>query len=314
MKGMKRRTIKEILRRKIDAWIKSLDDPELRELCKRDVIVTGGCIASMMLGEKVNDYDIYFRTKETTLAVARYYVKKFIDGGSKVKHGFRSCEGREANITVFEEPDRVGIKVQSAGVAGEGVTEGYEYFESLPDGEAENYLDEALKRDEEDESKDKPKYRPIFLSTNAITLSDKVQIVLRFFGEPDEIHANYDFVHCTCYWRSEDNHLELRPEALEAMMARVLVYRGSRYPICSAIRTRKFIERGWQINAGQYLKMAFQITDLDLTDIKVLEDQLTGVDTAYFMEMIDLIQAWMKDHNEDKVDRSYVVQLIDRMF
>src|SRR3546814_1364029 len=49
-----------------------------------------------------------------------------------------------------------------------------------------------------------PTYRPVFMSTNAITLSDKIQIVLRFYGEADAIHENYDFVHCTNYWTSKD--------------------------------------------------------------------------------------------------------------
>src|SRR3546814_2013322 len=50
-----------------------------------------------------------------------------------------------------------------------------------------------------------PTYRPVFVSTNAITLSDKIQIVLRFYGEADAIHENYDFVHCTNYWTSKEN-------------------------------------------------------------------------------------------------------------
>ena len=48
------------------------------------------------------------------------------------------------------------------------------------------------------------------------------------------------------------------------LLARQLVYQGSKYPICSMIRTRKFLQRGWHINAGQYLKMAFQVSELDL--------------------------------------------------
>src|SRR3546814_939057 len=55
-----------------------------------------------------------------------------------------------------------------------------------------------------------PTYRPVFMSTNAITLSDKIQIVLRFYGEADAIHENYDFVHCTNYWTSKDANLTLR--------------------------------------------------------------------------------------------------------
>src|SRR3546814_17023564 len=131
-----------------------------------------------------------------------------------------------------------------------------------------------------------PTYRPVFMSTNAITLSDKIQIVLRFYGEADAIHENYDFVHCTNYWTSKDANLTLRQPALESLLCKELRYVGSKYPVCSVIRLRKFIRRGWVINAGQILKMMMQVSELDLTNPAVLQDQLTGVDSAYFIEQI----------------------------
>ena len=156
----------------------------------------------------------------------------------------------------------------------------------------------------------KPKYRPIFLSTNAITLANKVQVILRFYGEPDEIHANYDFVHCTNYWRSDDGSLTLRAEALEALLARELLYVGSKYPVCSVFRLRKFIKRGWTINAGQILKILMQISALDLTDINTLEDQLTGVDSAYFFDILEKL----KEKDATKVNAAYLCEIINRMF
>jgi hypothetical protein len=148
------------------------------------------------------------------------------------------------------------------------------------------------------------------MSTNAITLSDKIQIVLRFYGEPDEIHKNYDFVHCTNYWSSWDHKLTLHPAALEALLSRELRYVGSKYPICSVFRLRKFIHRGWQINAGQILKMCLQISQLDLGDVRVLEDQLTGVDVAYFVELVEKL----KEKDPEKVNSAYLVEILDRMF
>ncbi len=147
-------------------------------------------------------------------------------------------------------------------------------------------------------------------TTNAITLANKVQVVLRFYGEPDEIHENYDFEHCMSYWQSWDRQLVLRPASLEALLARELRYVGSKYPLCSIIRTRKFIQRGWSINAGQLLKMAMQLNALDLEDLAVLEDQLIGVDTAYFVEIIEKLKA--RDTN--RVDSAYLLEIIDRIF
>ena len=68
--GMKIPTIKSLIRRRLSDWVASIDNEELQKKLREDTIVTGGCIASMLLGEKINDYDLYFRTKETALAVA----------------------------------------------------------------------------------------------------------------------------------------------------------------------------------------------------------------------------------------------------
>lgn len=312
--GLKSKTIKSVIRNKVNEWLASIEDEELRKLCHKEAIVTGGCIASMLLGEEVNDFDIYFRTKDTVAKVAAYYVKKF--------NARRSAQGGvPVNIYVEETTDsdgkdRVRIVVKSAGVAGEGQKQDYQYFENGNDHDAGQYIDEAFDplADVKDASKavadEHPKYSPSFLSSNAISLRGKVQLILRFYGDPDTIHGNYDFVHCMNYWESSPSALTLKAEALESLLSKSLVYRGSKYPLCSVIRSRKFIERGWRINAGQYLKMAMQLSKLDLTDHTILEEQLTGVDVAYFAEVI----AKIKEKDPNKVDAAYLTEIIDRMF
>lgn len=317
--GLKSKTIKSILRNKVNAWLDSIEDEALREKCQREAIVTGGSIASMLLGEEVNDFDIYFRTKETVKAVADYYVKQFLENR-------KAQDGVPVNIWVEElkdsqGKDRIRIVVKSAGVASKDQERDYQYFEmSGNDHDAGEYVDEAFDplsdvKDIADEAKEAAagegdKYTAAFLSTNAISLRGKMQLILRFYGEPDEIHESYDFIHCMNYWESGTGELILRPEALEALLSRTLVYAGSQYPLCSVIRTRKFIKRGWRINAGQYLKMAMQLSKLDMTDHVTLEEQLTGVDVAYFAEVIGKI----KDRNPEKVDSAYLTEIIDRMF
>ena len=125
------------------------------------------------------------------------------------------------------------------------------------------------------------KYRPVFISENAITLSNKIQIITRFYGEPDKIHNNYDFVHANCYYDFKNKNLVTPAEALTSLLSRTLVYKGSLYPIASVFRTKKFINRGWRITAGQQIKMMWQISELDLTNYDIIKEQLTGVDQAY---------------------------------
>lgn len=306
---MKANTIKKVLSKVHKDFVASITDEKVRELVDKNSIITGGSIVSMLLSEKVNDYDYYFTNKETVEAVAKYYVNQFNELNPNIKI---------KPWVMIDEDDRVHIRIQSAGIASESNDDSnYQYFEGVPDPTvAENYIEETMDvlQGKSINDSSKPKYRPIFLSENAITLSDNIQLVIRFYGDTDEIHKNYDFVHAMNYWRSENNHLELPQKSLEAILTRELIYNGSKYPLASIIRARKFIQRKWTINAGQYLKMVLQLQDLDLKDPKVLKEQLTGMDVAYFHEVLEKLQEKMQNDENFKLTSTYLIEIIDRIF
>lgn len=320
---MKTSTVKKLLRNRIEDWLDSVKDPALQAQLKQDTIVSGGAIASALLGEKINDYDIYFRTRATALAVAAYYVDLFNTiNGVKLAPNGRSCspsikEEERVNSKGNTE-NRIIIYMKSAGVAAADQST-YKYFESHGEAAVDDFIqslqgkdemEQATKVAEETKLKREP-YAPVFMSENAITLTNKVQLVIRFFGEPSQIHENYDFVHAMCYYDYDKNHLHAPLEALQCMMSKTLVYSGSLYPIASIFRLRKFIERGWRITAGQMLKILFQISKLNLEDTKVLREQLLGVDQAYMHQLLRTLE------NKEpgvKVDATYLAKLIDEIF
>lgn len=307
--GRKRNGIRKQLRAKLDDWLESIEDEELRKVVANNVIVTGGAIASMLLGEPVNDYDVYFRDKETTLRVAEFYVKKFNENNkAKVAEGVTpyAPEVRQESLLNIkgETEDRVVIYMKSAGVASENQGT-YSYFENESADSVEEFS-ETL----DDFFESGSRYRPVFLSQNAITLSDKMQLVIRFYGEPSRIHNNYDYVHAMCSYDYKRDEMTLPPKALEALLSRSLVYEGSLYPIASIFRAKKFLERGWRVNAGQLLKIMWQISEIDLTNFEVLREQLTGVDQAYLHQLIKALEGV----DEDKITSAYVVKIIDRIF
>ena len=297
---MNGKNIKKHLNNKLRDWISNVDDENIKKILKENVIVTGGAIVSLLTDEKLHDYDVYFRTKEACLAVATYYAWKW--------NGLHP--DKPVAIRCNDEKGKVDCFVSSKGIADEDEENTSKLSYNFASTEEE--IDEAL--DEESESEDKEKYRPRFITSNAITLTDKVQIVIRFYGEVEEIHKNYDFAHCTCAWSSWNNELFLPEKALECIINKELYYIGSKYPLCSIIRTRKYLERGYHINAGQYVKMCMQLNELDLKDVKVLEDQLTGVDTTYFMMMIDALQSHMESTGKKTVDTTYAMNLINKLF
>ena len=296
---MNGKNIKKHLNNKLNDWISHIDDENIKNILKENVIVTGGAIVSLLTGETLHDYDVYFRTKEACLAVANYYVNKWNESHSD----------KPVSVRV-DETGKIDCFVQSKGIADEDEEQKSSVSYNFVSTEEE--IEEALS--EESESEGKEKYRPKFITSNAITLSDKVQIVIRFYGEIEEIHKNYDFAHCTCAWSSWDNELFLPEKALECIINKELYYIGSKYPLCSIVRTRKYLERGYHINAGQYVKMCMQLNELDLKDVKVLEDQLTGVDTTYFQILIKALQEHQEKTGEQKVDSIYAISIINKLF
>jgi len=298
MKGMQKKTIKKVLNSKIEQFLVSITDDHVRYLVRQDLIVTGGCIASFLLGEEVNDYDFYFRTKETTLAVAKYYAESIGGVFCKNLEDLHKSEFDGFPVIVhFEEVENI------KGVMEERIKN---YISS-----SGAYINRgSLSSDAEGElvSNDNDNYKLFIITDNAITLTDKVQLVTRFYGEPDKLHENFDFEHAKCYYDFATQELVTPPEALECMLSKTLKYNGSLYPFCSILRTRKFQKRGWTIGAGQILKMVMQLNEVDLTDINVLKEQLIGVDAAYFLMLITAL----RDSGRD-IDSTYIMELVDEL-
>lgn len=258
-----------------------------------NAIITGGALVSLLTGEPVNDYDVYLKTKEACIAVAEYYVNRW-----NTLHP----DDKVAELRV-DEAGRISVFILSKGTVGEDTSE----ESDIDEGEVDTPVDE-------DAQVSKPRYRPVYMTSNAITLSNKIQIVIRFYGDVEEIHKNYDFAHCTCAWSAWSNELFLPEKALECIINKELFYVGSKYPLCSIIRTRKYLERGYHIDAGQYLKMAIQLNQLDLNNVEVLKDQLVGVDSAYFEMLIEALKPRTDESGKLNVDSNYVIEVVNRLF
>lgn len=310
---MKRKTIELELNKVFNKWLNSINDDNVKAIVKNNTIITGGCIASMLLKEDVNDYDIYFRNKETVLEIIKYYIKESKKIAEKIKQSLPDLEikvwGKKLSTLLeterlvpwerhsidnvkfdnFEIVERLSIYIRSQGII---------KFDNKANKKVFKYNE----------------FKPIFLTSNAITLTDKVQLIIRFFGEPDDIHSNYDFDHCKSYWDSKSKKLVIPGNTAEALLSRELKYTGSKYPLSSIIRTRKFIRKGWSIQAGEFLKMAVQLNQLNLMDVNVLEDQLIGVDTTYFQILINNIREQKEKNENFELTSGYLIEKINQIF
>ena len=282
---MQRKTIEKTIKNKLNEWLETIENKKLRESVRKNILVSGGSIASMFLNTDINDYDIYLQNMDVLKELTHYYV------------------GERKGITVLDGRDRDQIVNDVEG--------GFQIIvENLHDDQIKLYFDgykPGLLVDEE-ERKDK-KYTPVYFSPNAISLSDQIQIVIRFNGDNEKIHSTFDFIHATNYFTFEDG-LVTNIAALESLLSKQLRYQGSLYPLTSIIRMKKFIKRGWNISAGEMLKIMFQISQLDLTDPNTLEEQLIGVDVAYFSLLIEIIRGV----ESKKITSAYINSIIDKVF
>lgn len=305
---MKIKTITKCIDKKIEEWLLSITDEYLKNEVRNDLIVTGGCIASMLLKEPVNDYDIYFKTKSTCKKIAQYYVTNI-------------CKVYKNNISdsIIEVVDSKNIpKKDYAENTDDHCKWGFfrKGLEATDEDRVKIYIPHIgywrRSDDVKDEKQDELNYEPVYLSENAISLSKQIQLVICFYGDVKQIHTNYDFAHATNYFHYEDGKPKLvcNVNALQALLTKELIYIGSKYPLTSVIRTKKFIGRGFTINAGTYLKILWQVAELNLKDPIVLQEQLIGVDVAYFSMLLEILQ----NVDPEKLNYNYVSEIIDRVF
>jgi len=303
---MQIKTINKVIKNKLTEWLETITDEKIRKKVKDNILVSGGSITSLFLNLPVNDYDIYIQDRDVLMELVKYYVKDYdkdiliLDGKNRQEHIHASSS--------LERVEEIEGAFSSA-------------MRNLKDDQIKLFIKTGNggHKVNEDKEKDKLNYTPLFFSPNAISLSNDLQIVIRFFGNAEQIHKTFDFIHATNYFTFEHG-LVTNKEALESILTKQLKYQGSHYPITSVIRTKKFLKRGWNINAGELLKMMFQISLLDLQNPDVLEEQLIGVDVAYFERLIIILRS-INERNEDRKEEDkrlmtpeYFNEIIDKVF
>lgn len=266
-------------------WLESISDEYLRKDVKKNILVSGGCITSLFQGLPVNDYDVYIQDMDVLIRLANYYYPgKVLDGRKRQEY----LNGLDSSYSIEENMSEVAVRLKT-----------------LKEDQVKLNINSVGVKKEVVEGK---KYQVAFCSQNAISLTDDLQIVLRFNGNVEQIHKTFDFVHATNFFTFEDG-LVTNVAALESILTKTLRYQGSLYPLTSVIRMKKFIQRGWTVNAGEILKMLFQVSELNLKSLEVLEEQLIGVDVAYFALLIAILR-----DTKEVYTAHHLTALIDKVF
>lgn len=293
---MQIKTIEKNISDKLNEWLNTITDKILVDELRKNILVSGGCITSMLLNESVNDYDIYLMNIDVCKRLTTYYTSKYND--------IEIFDGRNKKVLISKCKD---------------ITENVSYcvsLRNLKDNQIKLFFNNTTNggyKVNHDVELEKLNYEPLYFSPNAISLSNNLQIVIRFIGNAEEIHKTFDFIHATNYFTFKDG-LVRNLNAVESILTKQLKYQGSYYPITSIIRAKKFIKRGFNIGAGELLKIMFQISELNLSNPDVLEEQLIGVDVAYFDLLIKSLRSKVESEKDFKMSSEYLNVLIDKIF
>lgn len=302
---MQIKTIEKNIKSKMNDWLETITDRKLADDLKNKILVSGGSIASMLLNEPVNDYDVYLMDMDICKRVAEYYSKNIseisiLDGRQK-ENLIKQFNEQNIHIDGIKPVDRnTSYTISLRNLKHDQIKL---YFQGATGGKKVN----------EDMPAEKLKYTPLYFSPNAISLSDNLQIVLRFHGNAEQIHKTFDFIHATNYFTFEEG-LVRNLASIESILTKQLKYQGSLYPVTSIIRAKKFIKRGFNISAGEMLKIMFQISELDLSSPDILEEQLIGVDVAYFDLLITALRNKFESDKDFKISTEYFNALVDKIF
>ena len=91
------------------------------------------------------------------------------------------------------------------------------------------------------------KFHIKLITDNAINLSDKIQLITRFTGSPEEVTKNFDWAHIKSYYKYPDK-LVIIPDTYRLIVEKELIYTGSQYPLSSLLRLKKYIKKGWNVS------------------------------------------------------------------
>ena len=152
---MNSKNIAKALNKKLQNWVDTIEDKEVVKAIKNDALITGGALVSLLNGEKPNDYDVYFKTLESCQKVAQYYADMW-----------NEMHPDKSKVDIKIENDRVQCFIKSDGAVMEDEETGI-------DDNTEPYTTENEEEPTQPNPEiEKPKYRPRYFSTNAISLSD----------------------------------------------------------------------------------------------------------------------------------------------
>lgn len=258
-----------------------ISEQRFAKLILDSTFIAGGAVTSYLAKRTPKDYDLFFSNEEDCIEV----VEALLNSDA------RTMPLLKKKVLRFEK-DTAGTKLMIG------------------------MLDCAPEEIDAINSKHSPGVIK-FVSRNAITLQNNLQIIFRFVGQPEEVFKTFDFEHCKCYWKSLPTGLTagkfyIDPKASLAFATKQLVYtQRSRFILSALYRMTKFVRRGWSVPLSTLYALTQDASTIDLTDPKVVESELLGF---YGFRLNDLSAVIALSVGDDgRVDPTKLISYLEKL-
>lgn len=123
---------------------------------------------------------------------------------------------------------------------------------------------------------------------------DVQAIYFKFFDNANEIFGTFDFTVCMGAYDFAQEEFVLHEDFLKHNSQRILSFSSSTaFPIISALRIKKYSDKGYYIGRAEYIKIMLTICNLKIETVEDLKKQIGGMYGEDYCELIK------QDENED---------------
>lgn len=103
-------------------------------------------------------------------------------------------------------------------------------------------------------------------------------IHFKFFDNPQEIFDTFDFTVCMGAYDFKTDDFIFHPSFLTHNSQRLLkVNEKTAYPIMTALRVQKYLDKGYTISKPEFIKIMLVINQLNIITYKQLKEQMGGM-------------------------------------
>ena len=130
-------------------------------------------------------------------------------------------------------------------------------------------------------------------------------IHFKFFDNPQEIFDTFDFTVCMGAYDFKAEDFIFHPSFLTHNSQRLLkVNDKTAYPIMTALRVQKYLDKGYTISKPEFIKIMLVINQLNIITYKQLKEQMGGMYGVNYDKLFKDIQ------DNDKFDINVVIETL----